>query len=205
MLNRIENSTNEKDRDFLKKASVEMNLTSTLLPIKSVGVQGDARSYSHVVCLSSDKEPCNWEEMMKLAKIIPRICHNVNRVCYVFGKAIQYPVIDVTETCLTPNVLATLREADYRAHKVLQDHNCYKAVAQMPVIMIPIHFDRDMIPGSQNNRSYQRSIVIRTFITEDFMTGIPAVPDKHIPFQVKCVLIAMVNYSKFSSGIQRNG
>lgn len=184
MLNRIENSTNEKDRDFLKAASEEMHLTSTLLPIKSVGVQGDARSYSHVVCLSSDREPTSWEDMMKLAKIIPRICHNVNRVCYVFGPAIRYPVIDVTETCLTQNVLATLREADYRAHKVLQDRNYYKAVAQMPVILIPIHFDRDVIIGSQNNKSYQRSVVIRTFITEDFMTGIPATPDKHIPFPV---------------------
>lgn len=188
MLNRVENSTNEKDREFLKKVSEEMRLTSTLLPIKSVGVQGDARSYSHVVCLSGEKEPSNWEDMMRLAKIIPRICHNVNRVCYVFGKAIQYPVIDVTETCLTQNVLATLREADHRAHKVLLDHNCYKSVAQMPVILIPIHFDRDVIIGSQNNKSYQRSVVIRTFITEDFMTGIPAVPNKHIPFEVSLSL-----------------
>jgi len=148
-----------------------------------VGVQGDARSYSHVVCLSSDREPSgkDWLAISRLAKLIPKICHNINRVCYVFGKEIKYPVSDVTETHLTPHVLATLREADHLAHQVLKDRGYHGAVAQMPVILIPIHFDRDT---AANTKSCQRSIVIRTFITEDFMTGVPAVPDKHIPFAV---------------------
>ena len=56
-----------------------------------------------------------------------------------------------------------------------------KSLSQMPVILIPIHFDRDpmlRIP------SCQRSVVIRTFITKDFMTGVPAVPGKELPERV---------------------
>ena len=55
------------------------------------------------------------------------------------------------------------------------------SVAQMPVILIPIHFDRDIASRAP---SCQRSVVLRTLITEDFMTGIPAIPNKHIPLDV---------------------
>lgn len=122
--------------------------------------------------------------MARMAKLIPKICHNVNRVCYVFGPAIKYPVQDVTPTHLTPQVLSTLREADDRAHAVLRTRGFYRSVAQMPVILIPIHFDRDFVPGCNKEPSVQQSIVIRTFITEDFMTGVPAIPDQQIPFSV---------------------
>lgn len=46
-------------------------------------------------------------------------------------------------------------------------------LAQMPVVLIPIHFDREPV-----NRlpSCQRSIVLRPFISNDFMTGTPAIP-----------------------------
>lgn len=53
----------------------------------------------------------------------------------------------------------------------------------MPIVLIPIHFDRNyenrpLIP------SCQRSIVIRTFITSDFMTGVPAIPGHELPLHV---------------------
>lgn len=46
-------------------------------------------------------------------------------------------------------------------------------ISQMPVVLIPIHFDRDPV-----NRipSCSRSIVLRPFDTNDFMTGVPIVP-----------------------------
>ena len=52
------------------------------------------------------------------------------------------------------------------------------------------HFDRDT---AANTKSCQRSIVIRAFITEDFMTGVPAIPDKHIPFAVSIDLTKSFN------------
>lgn len=155
-----------------------------------------------MVCLSTSKELTgqDWVEMSRLAKLIPKVCHNVNRVCYVFGAPIEYQVIDVTPTFLTPQVLATLRQADYQAHKVLNEKNCSHLVAQMPVIIIPIHFDRDVVVGSTRDPPCQRSIVIRTFITEDFMTGVPAIPDKHIPFDV---FNEMANQIRAIPGISR--
>jgi GMP synthase (glutamine-hydrolysing) len=181
LLNRVENATNETDRQFLINLSDKYKFKTTLLPIKSVGVQGDCRSYSHVVALSSEEEPSEWGDLTRLAKLIPRICHNVNRVCYAFGGPIEYPVLDVTPTHLTPQVLSTLREADSLAHTVLHSSGLHRKVAQMPIILIPIHFDRDVV---SRQPSCQRSVVIRTFITEDFMTGTPATPNKQIPLEV---------------------
>lgn len=91
---------------------------ATLLPIRSVGVQGDKRSYSYVVGLSSSSQEPNWSDLLFLAKIIPRILHNVNRVCYIFGEPVQYLLTDITHTTLNTVVLAQLRQADAIANEV---------------------------------------------------------------------------------------
>lgn len=56
---------------WVKELLIELKVFVLLL-------QGDCRTYSYVVGISSDSEP-NWENLMILAKLIPRICHNINR------------------------------------------------------------------------------------------------------------------------------
>jgi len=59
----------------------------------------------------------------------------------------------------------------------------------MPVVLIPIHFER----GQMNrNPSCQRSVVIRPFVTNDFMTGTPAIPGKHLPVEVVTMMCQKV-------------
>lgn len=59
-------------------------------------------------------------------------------------------------------------------------------LSQVPVISFPVDFDNENgaaeVLGAVT--SPRRSIAIRTFITNDFMTGVPAVPGKEIPEQV---------------------
>jgi GMP synthase (glutamine-hydrolysing) len=191
LISKVHNAVDEEEQKFLLRFSETYNFTATLLPIRSVGVQGDCRSYSYVVGLSEDQpkddgdnfanETKKFEDLSVLAKLIPRICHNINRVCYIFGDSVKFPVLDITQTFLTPNVLSQLREADSRATSILMSRGYGSVVSQMPVILIPIHFDRDVVSRQQ---SCQRSVVIRTFITEDFMTGVPAIPNRQIPIEV---------------------
>lgn len=180
LVNRVKNGLSPEEQENLLRISKTQNYSTTLLPIKSVGVQGDCRTYSYVAGLSSDHKP-DWNNLITLAKIIPRICHNVNRIVYIFGGSIKFPVEDITSTFLTAGVLSTLRQADYLASKVLHESDCIGKISQMPVVIMPLHFDRDPV---NHQPSCQRSIAIRTFITNDFMTGIPAIPGKHIPEQV---------------------
>ena len=67
------------------------------------------------------------------------------------------------------------------------------SISQMPVVLIPIHFDR-----SPEDRptvpSCQRSIVLRTFITADFMTGIPATPGQEIPVHVSATHVQCASH-----------
>jgi len=133
--------------------------------------------------------------MLFLAQLIPRILHNVNRVCYIFGGVVQYQLTDITYTHLSSYSLSQLRQADYIANEVvniyslsklfcrnitissffqvLQSFNCSKNISQMPVVLIPLHFDRD---PANRIPSCQRSIVLRPFVTNDFMTGLPVLP-----------------------------
>lgn len=62
-----------------------------------------------------------------------------------------------------------------------------RSISQMPVVLIPIHFDRDPVSRIP---SCQRSIVVRPFITNDFMTGIPAKPgSEQMPEEVSLTTI----------------
>lgn len=59
----------------------------------------------------------------------------------------------------------------------------------MPIILTPLHFDRDPL---QKQPSCQRSVVIRTFITSDFMTGIAATPGNEVPEEVVLKMVAEI-------------
>ncbi|XP_029044964.1 GMP synthase burgundy [Osmia lignaria lignaria] len=184
LLNRVEDATSESERQYLRQLSSYRHIAATLLPIRSVGVQGDRRSYSYVVGLSVEEsvtEGIEWNDLLFLAKLIPRVCHNVNRVCFIFGPQLHHPVMDITPTHLTSNVIATLRQADHVANLVLVTNGCMGAISQMPVVLIPIHFDRE---AGSRIPSCQRSVVLRPFVTNDFMTGTPAIPGKELPLGV---------------------
>jgi len=196
LFSRVKVSTTEEDRETLLVITSKYKIGATLLPIKSVGVQGDGRTYSYVVALSSNDSP-DWSSLLFLAKLIPKVCHNINRVCYTFGKRIKFQIQDITPTFLSIGVISTARQADHVAHSVLRNHGLLSRISQMPIVLIPVHFDRDPI---DHIPSCQRSVVIRTFITNDFMTGVPATPGKHIPLEV---LSEMVENLKDVQGISR--
>ncbi|VDN07613.1 unnamed protein product [Thelazia callipaeda] len=164
-------------------------IATTLLPVQSVGVQGDGRSYAYAAALSTNERPIPWNLLEQLARVIPRLLHNINRVVYVFGCAIEYSVIDVTRTYLNNFTISLVKWADRIAYDVLcgLDKNgkrdpaleiCLQKIQQMPVVMLPLHFDRDPI---ERKTSVLRSFVLRPFITHDFMTGVSALPGRDIP------------------------
>jgi len=121
---------------------------------------------------------------MRLARLLPRLFDNVNRVVYVFGPALkETALLDVTPTLLTSTPIKLAQEADHVATRVLTQAGHMKSISQMPVIVVPAHFDRPS-PPSPDSPSLRWSVAIRTFITNDFMTGIPAEPGQHIPEKV---------------------
>lgn len=197
LLQVIHAATSEQEREKMSDFSAKFPIKAILLPIRSVGVQGDGRTYSYVAGLSSPQKVIDWNVLMYFAKIIPRICHKVNRVVFIFGDAVKDPIQDVTPTVLSAPVLATLRQCDFVAHRLLEENLLLSKISQMPVVLLPLHFDRDLIVRSP---SCQRSVVLRPFITKDFMTGVPVFPGVHIP---ELIILEMVKQLENVTGISR--
>jgi len=189
LLQRVINSLSKSEQEMVLRISSTDQIHSCILPIQSVGVQGDGRTYNYAAALSSDSAP-NWENLFFLSKIIPRICHNINRVVYIFGGAVKESLNDVTPTFLTPLVLSLLRQADFLANKIIKDSDCLMKFSQMPVVLVPLHFDRD---PQQHIPSCQHSIVLRPIITTDFMTGLAALPNQDISEEVIRRMVESLN------------
>lgn len=117
LLSRVSGVASKEEQDELCRISSSIELSATVLPIRSVGVQGDKRTYNYVVGLSSETQP-NWQDMLFLAQLIPRILHNVNRVCFIFGPPVVYQTIDVTHTFISKYTLGQVRQADHIVNKV---------------------------------------------------------------------------------------
>lgn len=194
----------ENEKILLKKLTApdQHDYTSVVLPIRSVGVQGDARTYSFAAAISSNDEQPNWNELFILARLITKACHHINRVVYVLGKKIlDVEITQITRTTLTPDIVDKARACDYHAMMIMKRHNAYSAISQMPVVLIPIQFDRQIYLNDHEEStnqeriipltrlrpiasSFQHSVVLRTFLTKDFMTGRPAVPGVTFPLEM---------------------
>jgi GMP synthase (glutamine-hydrolysing) len=163
------------------------DIAAHLLPVRTVGVQGDGRSYSYLAALSGTPD---WARLMDKAREIPKELHDVNRVVYVFGDRLEEQPRDITPTFPEPEAMQQLRDADAHVNEVIRKYDLNEKLSQVPVVSFPVNFGK---PG-------ERSIGIRTFITNDFMTGVPAIPEIHMP---KAALEEMVERVLSLSGISR--
>lgn len=149
---------------------VDNAFDAAILPVRTVGVQGDGRTYSYLAALSGKED---WPALFELARKIPKHLHQVNRVVYSFGESFGEVTPTITNTHLTKDTVDQLREADDIVNQVLLANGLIRTLSQVPVILFPVNF------GEEG----KRSIGIRTFITNDFMTGVPAFPGKDIPIE----------------------
>jgi len=165
-----------------------------LLGFQTVGVQGDGRTYSHCVGLThkntkkDNKIP--WPTLYELAKTIPRQVRLVNRCIFIFGDPLTGHCKEVTKTLLEPDVISQIRECDRIVNEKLAKYELIHRLSQVPVILFPSNF------GNEG----KRSVCIRTFMTNDFMTGVPAVIDEDLK---ESILFEMVSELSQVEDIER--
>lgn len=155
------------------------DISTSLLPIQTVGVQGDHRTYGHLAGLSGKMD---WPELVRLARAIPRQVHGVNRVVYIFGEQVKGGLDEVTPTHLTPDVIEQLRSVDALVNRKLKQHGLDRSISQVPVVSFPVSFGQ---PGA-------RSIGIRTIMTSNFKTGDIALPGRDFPEDVLLEIVQEV-------------
>ena len=110
--------------------------TSWSVPVKTVGVQGDSRSYHDLVVL---KGSGTLTDAGEAAVRITRSVRGTNRVALLmWARNKERPT--VVRAAVQRSRLDLLRQADFVAHEVLRGHGLYKAIWQFPVILLPLSF-----------------------------------------------------------------
>ena len=88
-----------------------MGYESIILPVRSVGVQGDSRTYAHPAAVDGKLD---WEKLELLSTEITNEIQGVNRVIYKIGGGKLKPLKSKAST-LTRDRLDLIRDADNEA------------------------------------------------------------------------------------------
>lgn len=136
-----------------------MEVSSMVLPVQSVGVQGDGRTYRHALALFSAHPEKTPETHAALATSIPNADRAFNRVLQCTSHGAPFDP-EFTPTYLTREVTDLLRDADAIVDEEIRKADLYKAIWQFPVVLLPF--------GSQKEG---RSVVLRPIASTDAMTA----------------------------------
>ena len=142
--------------ETVQKIIAGSGLKAFLLPVKSVGVQGDERTYVHAAAVQGNAD---WRTLNELAPLITNSLRDINRVVWLLKPdSIDPETITITPSTLTKKRLDLHRQADSIANRVLRQHGLERELYEFPVIMIPLGFNRG------------QSIVLRPLYSENVMT-----------------------------------
>ena len=140
----------------VEEIAAGFGLRARVLPLRSVGVQGDFRTYAHPAALWGKAE---WKLLEKVSTEITNRVHAVNRVVYLIAPD-SLPLLRPKRAFLTRSRLDLLREADEVAMTALEVHGLMDEVSQMPTVLVPLSSD-----------GQKETVVLRPVCTPDFMTA----------------------------------
>jgi GMP synthase (glutamine-hydrolysing) len=150
----------------LKVESLDLPFAAAVLPVQSVGVQGDGRTYRHALALFSQKPfSAIKQELYSLATKIPNSQKELNRVllCTSHEAPVEF---SFSPSAITRDRADRLRAADEIVNEVTRQHALYDEIWQFPVVLLPFGAKRK-----------GESIVLRPIHSTDAMTA----HAKHLP------------------------
>jgi len=160
-------STGEESREgfdviepAVASAVSNYGLHAMALPIKSVGVKADLRSYEHPVLLSGD---ATWERLLEVAAHLFKGVAGINRCIWNLGPAAPARVRPLAAT-VTKDRLDLLRDADHLVMDGLRRHGIYHEIWQCPTVLVPMEVDG-------KGREF---VIVRPIHSERAMTATPA-------------------------------
>jgi len=151
-------------KDFSKieqKIFKKYKIENLILPLFSVGVQGDSRSFAHPLCLFSEK--FNFENLENIATEVPNNFSEINRVIFCLSKNNKpFEKVKILENqFLSSFRIKILQKADFLVQQILktQNQSLQKQIWQFPVVLAPFCFKTG------------ESIVLRPIESENAMTA----------------------------------
>ncbi len=138
-------------------ARAEATPDGILLPVRSVGVQGDERSYRKVIAI--DHKPTR-ADIEKTAPGLTNKRSDINRVVAVCGAKSSVAEFSGFPAAITKTRLNLLREADSVVRKFCTQSGFEHEVWQFPVVLIPV-----------GTETAPESVVLRPINSVDGMTA----------------------------------
>ncbi|HEX4169155.1 MAG TPA: glutamine-hydrolyzing GMP synthase, partial [Bryobacteraceae bacterium] len=138
-------------------ARVRPNEHGYLLPVRSVGVQGDARSYRQVLALP---HPPTLQDIATRAPELTNSLAEINRVVALCGTKSPLTDLELFAASVTKPRLDLLRQADSIVREFCIETGFENDVWQFPVVLLPL--------GTADARE---SIVLRPINSLDGMTA----------------------------------
>jgi GMP synthase (glutamine-hydrolysing) len=111
-------------------APVRVTAEGCIVPVNTVGVQGDSRSYAPVLAIDA----LDHDRATALVNSIP----GINRVIGTVRARVPVSQMRVRVGSLTPQRIARLRSADAAVRRLSQESGFDRRVWQFPVILIPL-------------------------------------------------------------------
>jgi len=113
-------------------------VNAIILPIKSVGIQGDTRSFAHPVLLVNSAEASiDWYTLEKVSTLITNQFNQVNRVLFQLASKAEWRKPCLITATLTKSRLRELQRIDHIVTEFLKHNQLYEKVWQCPVVLIP--------------------------------------------------------------------
>lgn len=147
------------------------------LPIKSVGVKADLRSYEHPVLLGGEYA---WDRLLTAAGHVYRDVPHVNRCLWWAGSRLPARVVPLAAT-ITRDRLDLLREADAFVMDGLRRYGIYDSVWQCPTVLVPAEVD---------GRG-REIVIVRPIRSERGMTATPAKLPDGLVAELRSALLAL--------------
>ncbi len=131
------------------------------LPIKSVGVQGDFRTYKHPGVLDSDEK--DIEKLEKLATKLINHYSEINRCIVPLGKNFTGKIKEISlhKADISLKRVKILQRADEVVSRLLREAKQYETVWQFPVVLMPVSF----------NDAGKESVILRPVDSIDAMSA----------------------------------
>jgi GMP synthase (glutamine-hydrolysing) len=114
-------------------------LEAEVLPIRSVGVKADLRSYEHPVLLTGDAP---WETLLRAASVLTAEVPGINRCIWNLAPEPPATVVPLAGE-MTRRRLDLLREADHIVMEGLRRHGLYDEIWQCPTVLVPLDLAGD--------------------------------------------------------------
>jgi GMP synthase (glutamine-hydrolysing) len=149
--------TPEQD-DAIHELASKDGYEAFLLPLRSVGVQGDSRSYAQLTVLHGAE--LDYEPLLRLATIVTNRFRKTNRIVLALEpSAITTGEWTIHEATLTRPRVELLQQADRIVTEFLRGEGLYDAVWQCPVVLLPF------------SRNGGESVALRPITSVDGMTA----------------------------------